>query len=70
MEDALINRQVNLHTGRPIFTNACWDSQARGLVLTWSAETSVRNLVWMRVVVIGLSWPPVRWATRFVDIKT
>jgi hypothetical protein len=66
----MINRQVELHTGRLIFTNACWDSQARGLVLTWNAETDVRNLVLTRVVVIGLSWPPVRWATRFVDIGT
>ena len=65
-----VDRQVALQTGPLIFTGACWDSQARGLVLAWNAETSVRNLVLTRVVVIGLSWPPMRWATRFVDIES
>lgn len=36
-------------------------------VLTWAAETSLRNVVWVRLVVVGPRWPPVRWATTFAD---
>lgn len=52
------------------FCGASWDWRARGLVLMWLADVHLRDLVLMRVVVVGLSWPPVRWATRTVDIST
>jgi len=52
------------------FTGCTWDWEARGLVFFWSADVGLRDLVLTRVVVVGLSWPPVRWGTRLLNIET
>lgn len=37
------------------------------LVLMWGAKTSLRNVVWVRLLVVGPRWPPVQWATTFAE---
>lgn len=45
-----------------------WDSEARGLVFAWRGDTGLANLVALRLVVVALSWPPIRWADTLVPI--
>lgn len=48
------------------FMGPRWDSTARGVVLAWRGDTGLANLVALRLVVFGFSWPPIRWADTLV----
>ncbi len=52
-----------------VFRGAHWDGVARGVVLAWTADTGLGNLLLMRMVVVGASWPPVRWMSRMADLE-
>mgnify|MGYP001587561496 CR=1 FL=1 len=38
-----------------------------GVMLVWGADTSVRNLVWMRTIVLQIGWPPVGHEEGYYD---
>jgi len=42
-----------------------WEDKA--IILSWVAETSAPNLVWMRLITIKWRWPPVKCVTTFTD---
>ena len=39
----------------------------RAIIISWVAGTSAPNIVWVRIVSIKWSWPPVRWVICFTD---
>ena len=39
----------------------------RAIILSWVADTSAPNLIWMRLVTIKWRFPPVRCVTCFTD---
>jgi hypothetical protein len=39
----------------------------RALILSWVAETSAPNIVWMRLITIKWRWPPIMCVTCFTD---
>ena len=43
------------------------DNKARGIVFGWRAETSVSNILKIAFLVIGFSWPPIRWFNETLD---
>lgn len=59
------NRRLNLSRGPMHFNRASWDRDSRSLVLSWGADTAVENVFYLRIVTIGLRWPPVRWVSGF-----
>ena len=56
-----------LYTGPLYFNTITWDSKARGFLMSWIAQTEVPNRFFVRLVVIGLQWPPVRWLSGFMS---
>jgi len=62
------SRLVHLAVEPFKFARATWDPTARGFVFFWYASVGLRNLCLTRVVVVGLSWPPVRWGTRLMNL--
>lgn len=49
------------------FSGVFWDKKARGLVFGWRADTTVRNITIIKMLVIGLSWFPIRFLTSSLD---
>lgn len=39
----------------------------RAIILGWVAETSISNIVWLRLLTIKWRWPPVKCITYFTD---
>lgn len=37
------------------------------LVFWWQRDTEAANIVWVRVVVVGIHWPPVMHVNCFTD---
>ena len=61
------NRKLALVTETPHFNGLKW--MEGKLFLTWSAETEVSNVLFWRVLVLKLAWPPVVWLECFCDIE-
>jgi len=43
-----------------------WSDKA--IILGWFAETSMANIIWMRLITIRWGWPPVRCVECFTDV--
>ncbi len=39
----------------------------RAIIISWVAETSAPNMVWLRIVTIKWRWPPIKCVTCFTD---
>ena len=39
----------------------------RAIIISWVAETSAPNIVWVRIVSIKWRWPPIKCVTCFTD---
>jgi len=39
----------------------------RAVILNWAGETNTSNIIFMRFVVLGLQWPPVRRISCYVN---
>jgi len=42
-----------------------YSSEERAVILHWTGETILRNIVWMRFVALRLRWPPVKVLSCF-----
>lgn len=63
-----MDREIAPDRGPYEFSGVYLDKKvARGLVFTWYAETNITNIVKMTFLVIGFSWPPIRWSSYFLD---
>jgi len=59
-------RKLRLLVGPSEFGITCsWRDKA--IILAWVAETEAPNVIWMRMVVLKLSWPPIRHVATFTD---
>jgi len=59
-------RKLLLKRGPKTFhLSLAWKDKA--IILSWVAETEVRNLVWTRLCTIKWRWPPVKCVTAFTD---
>lgn len=39
----------------------------RAIIISWVAETSASNMIWLRMVTIKWRWPPIICITCFTD---
>lgn len=39
----------------------------KAIILLWVAETSLANVVWMRIITIKWRWPPVKCVEAFTE---
>jgi hypothetical protein len=46
-----------------------FDFKNRTIVLVWSHDTSLKNIVWDRWLIFKLGWPPVSMITLFADTE-
>ena len=58
--------KLSLYTGPLTFSGVSWDSMARGLVFSWIAPTETPSYLRVVMLVVGFSWPPVRWLRCFM----
>ena len=59
-------QKLNLYTEPPQFAGLYCDKKARGIVLAWRADTEAPNIFWLRLLIIGFSWPPIRLVKTFL----
>ena len=59
-------QKLKLYTEPLQFAGLYFDKKARGIVLAWRADTEVPNIVWLRLLIIGFTWPPIRLAEAFL----
>lgn len=38
----------------------------KAICFVWRAETEVRNVLWVRLVIVRLGWPPIRHIETFM----
>ena len=62
-------RKLCLDTGPLKFFGAERDKPNRAVAFFWMAETEVPNIILMRIIVLRLRWPPIKWVTMFTDRK-
>ena len=43
------------------------DRRALGLVVSRASSTNVTNVLHVLLFVVGLSWPPIRWMSYFLE---
>ncbi|MBA7651753.1 hypothetical protein ES703_59572 [subsurface metagenome] len=60
------DRRLRLFVG-PASFGITWSWRDRAIILSWVAETEAPNLIWMRMVVFKLGWPPIRHVVNFTD---
>lgn len=39
--------------------------QDRAIGLVWTADTGLKNVIWVRWITLRLGWPPIVWLTCF-----
>ena len=61
--------KLRLYTGPLAFSGVSWDSEARGLVFSWIAPTETPSYLRVAMLVIGLSWPPIRFLRCFMETE-
>lgn len=61
-------RKLSLQTGPLEFAGVEFSRQRRCVVFVWKAETELPNHTFVKAVGFGLAWPPVRWASAFLQI--
>ena len=57
---------LRLNTGPLRLSKVVWDKQSRSAAFSWAATTEVENVIYVRFVAVGFSWPPVRWVSSFM----
>jgi hypothetical protein len=57
-----------LEIGSPVF-DLFVSKIDRAIIASWKAQTEVNNVLWMRLIVIRLGWPPIRCITCFTTIE-
>jgi len=57
--------KIKLYTDPPEF-HIFASKIDKAILFVWTAETSVKNYTWMRIIVIKLTWPPIRHVEAFV----
>jgi hypothetical protein len=59
-------RKLHLYTGDLEFKGIALDRANRAIVLKWEAETELMNVLWVRLVVVCLGFPFLRWVSAFM----
>ncbi len=60
--------KIKLKIGPPVFSiTPSWKDKA--IILGWAAKTDLANVIWHRIVVLKLGWPPFRRITTFLPEK-
>ena len=54
-----VGQEMEIDVAGTVF-NVGYSSQDRAVILHWTGETCLRNIVWMRFVALRLRWPPVK----------
>lgn len=67
MPDDKEHPELRLNTGPLRLNKVVWDRQSRSVAISWAAETEVVNVIYVRFVAVGFSWPPVRWVSSFMS---
>ena len=59
-----VGQEMEIDVAGTVF-NVGYSSQDRAVILHWTGETCLRNIVWMRFVALRLRWPPVKVLSCF-----
>ena len=54
-----VGQEMEIDVAGTVF-NVGYSSQDRAVILHWTGETCLRNIVWMRFVALRFRWPPVK----------
>lgn len=61
-----MERKLSLEVGPEVFQFfPSWRDKA--IILSWVAETSAPNILWIRLITIKWRWPPIKCVTVFTD---
>lgn len=61
-DDKLVSLHITGQTERYVFY------ENRQLIFWWQNETQSPNILWVRILRIGLRWPPVKYLDNFMDV--
>ena len=59
-----VGQEMEIDVAGTVF-NVGYSSQDRAVILHWTGETCLRNIVWMRFVALRFRWPPVKVLSCF-----
>ena len=59
-----VGQEMEIDVAGTVF-NVGYSSQERAVILHWTGETCLSNIVWMRFVALRLRWPPVKVLSCF-----
>jgi len=59
-----VGYQMDIEVSGTVFSVG-YSSEERAVILHWTGETILRNIVWMRFVALRLRWPPVKVLSCF-----
>jgi len=62
-------RRLYLYVDRLQWGGLRLDLEARGLVLGWAAATEVPDIIYIRLLTLGLRWPPVRRVSCYINVQ-
>ena len=54
-----VGREMEIDVGDTVF-NMGYSKQEKAVILHWTGETLLSNIVWMRFVALRFRWPPVK----------
>jgi len=59
-----VGQEMEIDVAGTVF-NVGFSSEEKALILHWTGETVLSNIVWMRFVALRLRWPPVKVLSCF-----
>ena len=59
-----VGQEMEIDVAGTVF-NVGYSSQDRAVILHWTGETCLSNIVWMRFVALRFRWPPVKVLSCF-----
>ena len=59
-----VGQEMEIDVAGTVF-NVGYSKQEKAVILHWTGETCLRNIVWMRFVALRLRWPPVKVLSCF-----
>ena len=59
-----VGQEMEIDVAGMVF-NVGYVSEEKAVILHWTGETCLRNIVWMRFVALRLRWPPVKTLSCF-----
>jgi hypothetical protein len=62
-----MERKLSLEVDKEKVFSFVFSRSDRAIIISWVAETSVSNMVFLRMITIKWRWPPVKWITCFTD---